>query len=239
SEYPDVHAFGVVVVFVTLYLALLVAFPHADTVAPSRRRRRALSTLVGWCVLSFAFVGAASLSLRDRNARLRLTEQGQNSRWLIRVLRTGLDFDADGSAQVFGGPDCDDFDPKRGPHAREILDNKVDEDCDGIANGARPPGASRAGGPPPHLDMDALDEARAALSRWREGPEVRAQVAALRRPNFVLISIDALRADVLRDSPDNRARFPNLFALLDESRRFEHAFAPAAGTDLSMSTLMT
>jgi hypothetical protein len=57
--------------------------------------------------------------------------------------------------------------------------------------------------------------------------------------NVVLLAVDTLRADVLADTPRNRAEFPNFFALLDESRTFRLGFAPAAGTDLSMSGVLT
>jgi arylsulfatase A-like enzyme len=55
----------------------------------------------------------------------------------------------------------------------------------------------------------------------------------------VLLAIDTLRADVLADTARNRNEFPHLFALLDESRFFRLTFAPAAGTDLSMSGVLT
>jgi arylsulfatase A-like enzyme len=57
--------------------------------------------------------------------------------------------------------------------------------------------------------------------------------------NLLVVSVDALRADVLTDTPDHRAELPHLFALRGEARTFSRAVAPAAGTDLSISGLLT
>lgn len=57
--------------------------------------------------------------------------------------------------------------------------------------------------------------------------------------NVLLVVVDAMRADLLEDTEANRGDFPNLFRLQSESRTFSRAFAPGAGTDLSMSGVFT
>ena len=57
--------------------------------------------------------------------------------------------------------------------------------------------------------------------------------------NVLLIVVDAMRTDLLENTEDNRRDFPNLFRLREESRSFSRAFAPGAGTDLSMSGVFT
>ena len=57
--------------------------------------------------------------------------------------------------------------------------------------------------------------------------------------HLLLLLVDALRADVTRPTPENRRDFPHLLRFLDGARRFRRAFAPAAGTDLSVSTIVT
>jgi arylsulfatase A-like enzyme len=57
--------------------------------------------------------------------------------------------------------------------------------------------------------------------------------------SIVLITVDALRYDVLAPDAPHRDDFPRLTRLLDDSVWFTRAFAPAAGTDVSLSTLLT
>ncbi len=50
------------------------------------------------------------------------------------VVCNSLEHDADGDCAepaAFGGRDCDDADPKRGPYANEVAGDGVDQDCDG------------------------------------------------------------------------------------------------------------
>jgi hypothetical protein len=46
------------------------------------------------------------------------------------------DFDGDGEVDWHcpNGTDCDDFDPKRGSNMREICDDDIDNDCDGVTD---------------------------------------------------------------------------------------------------------
>jgi arylsulfatase A-like enzyme len=57
--------------------------------------------------------------------------------------------------------------------------------------------------------------------------------------NVLLITVDALRFDVLAPETADRAEFPNLIKLLDDSVWFTRAVAPGAGTDISIGTLLT
>ena len=74
---------------------------------------------------------------------------------------------------------------------------------------------------------------------WRDEPEVREFLRRTAPMHFILITVDALRADVLADSPENRAEFPRIFQLFADSTVFTRAFAPSAGTDLSLSGILT
>jgi hypothetical protein len=55
----------------------------------------------------------------------------------------------------------------------------------------------------------------------------------------VLVTVDALRNDLLAPDAPHREDFPNLVALLDRSLWFTRAIAPASSTDVSLSTILT
>jgi len=67
----------------------------------------------------------------------------------------------------------------------------------------------------------------------------RALLERTRGMTVVLVTVDALRFDLLARGAPDRADFPRLVALLDRAVWFTHAIAPASGTDVSLSTLLT
>ncbi len=226
SEYPDIHTFLVMAACVSLGVALRLLLLAPDR-GPGRRSALLLTALTLGASANFAL--CLSSGLQSPESRLAVATRGNHTRMLVRLVRGLSDRDGDGFAAILGGADCDDHDPAIHPDAREIVGNDVDEDCDGFV-------AS--------VDMTvALEEAEEAreeeVGQWIERDEVRALRARLGAAPILLLSVDALRGDVLQDTPRNRADFPNLFELLDASTSFAYAFSPAAGTDLSVSSMLT
>jgi hypothetical protein len=74
---------------------------------------------------------------------------------------------------------------------------------------------------------------------WRSSPEVASLLSRVRQMNVLLVVVDALRAEPFRDPAASAQRFPHLAALRQRARWFTNAFAPAAGTDLSMGGVLT
>lgn len=228
TEYPDLHALLVVMEVGGLAVALrLLGGPALQ----ARLRRRGPSLAVG--VAALAALGGAGLAIAEglqaREDRAAIATTGMHGRMLVRVARLALDGDGDEHSARLGGGDCDDDDPDVFPGARERAGNEVDENCDGVV----------ATGEAARRLEAAKAERTQTFDEWRRTPAVTGVLERTRPMNLLVISVDALRADALADTAQNRATLPHLFALLDESRAFSRAFAPAAGTDLSISGMLT
>lgn len=221
SELPDLHTGLVMVTMVGLVLSLRCL---VEPVPASPRTRRVRLVLIG-----FTLVGATlalKFGLRDADDRWTIATNGTHARLMVRAARGLVDMDGDGFSSALGGADCDDGDPSRHPAAVEIPGNDIDENCDGYAAADDP-------------NAQAREEARADLETWMKTDGVRNFLDTTRKHDVILIAVDALRADMLAPTEQNQGQFPNLTGLAAQSVRFDLAFSPAAGTDLSMSTILT
>lgn len=217
TEYPDLHLLLIVSAVAGVSVALRIA--AGDRLSLRGRRgwviRGGLSALVVALVLITLHAG-----LGTEADRWVVATRGTHTRHLAAIARTLLDRDGDGYATVLGGDDCDDGDARRYPNARDVAGNGLDEDCDGAD-------AVPIEAPRPHERLAALRDSEAA----------RALRARLEGANLLLISVDALRADIVADSsPDAH---PTISGLLARSRWFINAVAPSSGTDVSVSSLLT
>lgn len=130
----------------------------------------------------------------------------------LRLLRGLSDRDRDGFSGVFGGGDCEPRDPRIHPGGSDLLDNGVDENCDGVS-------ATLAA---------VIDKA----------PVMSGKVADPKRYNVLWIVVDALRADSLQLYGYRRENTPSLVELGRDARVFLNAYAPSATTHLSFPSLL-
>jgi arylsulfatase A-like enzyme len=223
SLYGDLHT------GLTLCELVLVALTLRALAPAGKDEPRGLATrgrLVVLAITGAATAAALLLGLSDEADRRRVITKGDDTRYVVRLWRSVLDLDRDGSAAVLGGGDCDDRDDARHPGARDVPGNAIDEDCDGADAVVR------------QASPEAQQQAQ-SLAQWRAQPDVAAALARTKDLNILVVSIDTLRWDVLAPDAPNRADYPHLVKLLDESVWFQNAIAPAAGTDVSLTTFVT
>jgi hypothetical protein len=121
-----------------------------------------------------------------------------------------FDADRDGSPALLGGSDCDDLDPRVHPGGLEIVANGRDDNCFG--------GDLAAAAGPPRLTM-------------------RPQHV---RRSLVLISVDALRADMLAPGPSGGAKhMPELARFAGSSTQFANHYSHASFTNDALGALMS
>jgi arylsulfatase A-like enzyme len=146
-------------------------------------------------------------------ARQAIAANGIASGSVLRTLWKLSDRDGDGFPGAFGGGDCDDSNPRVHPGAAEILDNGVDENCQG--------GDLRA---------ESFGPRAATQSTNYDGAP---------RHNVILISIDAVRADHVSAYGYERPTTPTIESLAARGALFEWAITPAPTTRRAIPALMT
>ncbi|RMG97507.1 MAG: hypothetical protein D6705_08620, partial [Deltaproteobacteria bacterium] len=169
-----------------------------------------------------ATVRLAALGPHDRQRVLALRHLGYDADLWLRGARRLVDRDGDGASAGFGGGDCDDTDPLVHPGAYDAPDDDVDQDCDGRP--ARP------------VASPARDASWAAFWRWEAARDL---LSSTKGRNVLVLSVDTLRLDAATGGLEGIPAPEHLAALFARSAFFERAFAPSAGTDLSVASFWT
>ena len=148
--------------------------------------------------------------------RTALLRRGWGAAHSYEFVSEALDFDRDGYLSFFGGGDCDPFNSHVHPGAIEIPGNGIDDNCFGG-------------------DLDA----KHLINPKRQFDFPLPAALAQKKFNFVIISMDGLRADHLGSYGYDRPTSPFIDKLAQRSIVFERAYTQGPSTRYSIPSFLS
>lgn len=198
--------------FALAFLAAGLALLAVSRDATSRRL-----TIVGSAILAVAVLASGLAVVHfgsNENLKALLWRRSILARRAYQGIAVAMDHDRDGFSSVLGGGDVDDSNPAVNPLATEVPDNGVDDNC--------------IGG-----DLKTSTMQKVALV---DEPPAAATPAGLAK-NFILVSIDTLRADRMSAYGYGRPTAPRLAELGALGTFYERALSQGSNTGLSFASM--
>lgn len=203
----------------------LLLFPLGLWLAESRLA----GALLGWrhfvpvfwatAILLFGLSQFLCALILDANmeVRERITGGTAFSRAVMQSAQQLVDFDNDGVSPLYGGGDCNDFDPNVYPGADEIPDNGIDDNC--LAGDYKTASQKK-------------QDAAQTFKRDADLPSVKHV--------FVLL-VGGLRADMMSVNGFSRATTPSLSRFSGQAQgtvNFQFAYAPSSQPYYSLAAML-
>jgi hypothetical protein len=179
------------------------------------RRRVAVGAVTLAAVATAAFGVAIWHFGSNENLKALLWRRSVVARRAYQAITVLSDRDGDGFSAALAGGDGDDRNPDVNPLATEVPDNGVDDNC--------------IGG-----DLSTSAVVPVALDVVARPPAAPAKGAAT---NFILISIDTLRADRMSCYGYARPTAPRLAELAASGTFFERAYSQGTNTGISFASM--
>ncbi len=201
----------------SLPLVLLATFVAAVALAPRWRTRARIGVWLSALPIC-GLVIAAGLGEIEAVRQVALVSETPAAE-IVTLFRALGDVDGDGASNLFGGADCAPFDSTIGPYAKEIPGNGIDDNC--------------VGGDSVYSATDhdhELMNTRVFSPTPRDFPK---------RPNLVLITVDALRADHMGMYGYKRNTTPRIDHHAKKAVVFGRAYSQGTGTISSMPSIFT
>lgn len=178
-----------------------------------------------------------------------------SSRLALRALRVLSDRDGDGFPTAYCGGvcDCDDSSKAINPAAHEVLDNDIDEDCDGAdlrmsdlqkilgpTAQAQPPrpDVPSSGGKPEESNQTPAPATEEATGKDTTAPHAEADNPSP-QPNFLLVIVDTMRADHVSCLGYKLNTTPRIDELAQKSVLFTQARSQGSRTPWSFPSFLT
>ena len=194
-----------------LNLAFMMAVSSAIYLSSKRLRSFKLKPAVSaFAVL--ALIAAAVFTFinfdRDHNLKTQVLLRTTQMKQHVYLIQWALDFDRDGWSGVLGGGDADDTNPAINPELKEVISDRIDNNC--------------IGG-----DLNGRD-----VEEWHKQFQAAHTPAhpGAQRLNVVYIFVDTLRADRLGTYGYRRNTSPNINKLAAKAQVFENGFSPTPNT---------
>lgn len=194
-----------------LNTAVVMAGASAIYLSSERLRSFKLkSAASAWAALVVTVAAAFTFVNFDHNHNLktqvllRTTQMKQH----VNLIQWALDFDRDGWSGVLGGGDADDTNPDINPEIKEVISDRIDNNC---------------------IAGDLTEQDIEAWHRQFQAAHTPVRPDA-QRLNVIYIFVDTLRVDRLGTYGYQRNTSPNIDKLAAKAQVFENAFSPTPNT---------
>jgi len=210
-------------------IALAIGFLAYGPLSALREKVPARGAVAAAALIVALALPVLGLRSPSKDTQAAVIDQSWIGAKAVAVLRGLIDRDGDGVSAFFGGPDCDDHNPKVAPGKPEIPNNGIDDNCVGGDGKVAATDPAPASTPPPATGSGS-------------GSATPAPTAGLGGKNVVVIFVDTLRGDrlgVAGYKRDGKSLTPRIDAFAGEGVRFEKAYAQAPNTPRSVPSFLS